>query len=141
MIGIVSGMEIVDTLKEESYSANEVIRCIQVGLLCVQQRMEDRPIMSSVLLMLSTENAMVPQPKEPGFCTKVSSMGIDTSSSGKNPLSANEITVTALETLLWLQMFIKKKKKLQILCCTVLHKGEKLNTPQFQRLIDVFLGG
>lgn len=58
--------------------------------------MEDKPVMSSVLLMLSTENVMMPQPKERGFCTKVSSMGLDTSSSGNNPLSANEITVTAL---------------------------------------------
>lgn len=31
MIGTVSSMEIVDTLKEESYSANEVIRCNPSG--------------------------------------------------------------------------------------------------------------
>uniref|UniRef100_A0A2N9ER32 Receptor-like serine/threonine-protein kinase n=1 Tax=Fagus sylvatica TaxID=28930 RepID=A0A2N9ER32_FAGSY len=90
-------LELMDALMEESYSGNEVIRCIQVGLLCVQQRAEDRPTMSTVLLMLSTENTMVPQPKEPGFCTEVSSMGKDTSSSGKNPHTANEVTVTVLE--------------------------------------------
>ena len=91
-------MELMDAFIDESYSENEVIRCIQVGLLCVQQRVEDRPTMSSVLLMLSTENAMVPQPKEPGFVTEASSMGIDTSSSsGKNPYTANEVTVTILD--------------------------------------------
>ncbi|KAG7964391.1 hypothetical protein I3843_09G168100 [Carya illinoinensis] len=53
--------------------------------------------MSSVLLMLSNENAIVPQPKEPGFCTEASSRGMDTSSSGKNPHTANELTVTMLD--------------------------------------------
>ncbi|KAM3749533.1 hypothetical protein ACB098_05G192800 [Castanea mollissima] len=91
-------LELMDALIDESHSENEVIRCIQVGLLCVQQRVDDRPTMSSVLLMLSTENAMVPQPKEPGFVTEASSMGIDTSSSsGKNPYTANEVTVTILD--------------------------------------------
>lgn len=91
-------LELMDALIDEAYSENEVIRCIQVGLLCVQQRVEDRPTMSSVLLMLSTENAMVRQPKEPGFVTEASSMGMDTSSSsGKNPYTANEDTVTILD--------------------------------------------
>ncbi|KAG2689715.1 hypothetical protein I3843_09G150500 [Carya illinoinensis] len=77
-------LELVEALMDDSYSVDEVLRYIQVGLLCVQQRVEDRPTMSSVLLMLANENAMVPQPKEPGFYTEVSSIGMDTLSSGKN---------------------------------------------------------
>ncbi|KAF5472086.1 hypothetical protein F2P56_008828 [Juglans regia] len=90
-------LELVDAVMEEPYSVNEVVRCIQVGLLCVQKRVEDRPTMSSVLLMLANENAIVPQPKEPGFCIEGSSKGMDTSSSGKNPHTANELTVTMLD--------------------------------------------
>ncbi|KAK6264842.1 hypothetical protein SCA6_020276 [Theobroma cacao] len=88
-------LELMDELMEDTISENEVVRCIQVGLLCVQQRMEDRPTMSSVLLMLSNESIMVPQPKEPGFCTEISSGG-DTSSSVNNLHTANELTVTDL---------------------------------------------
>ncbi|KAI9093368.1 hypothetical protein K1719_027382 [Acacia pycnantha] len=40
--------------------------CIQVGLLCVQQRPEDRPNMSTVVLMLNGEKSL-PNPGEPGF--------------------------------------------------------------------------
>ncbi|GLT64179.1 hypothetical protein SLA2020_366870 [Shorea laevis] len=58
-------LELVDACLGESHSLSEVLRCIHVSLLCVQQRAEDRPSMSSVVLMLSSESAL-PQPKETG---------------------------------------------------------------------------
>uniref|UniRef100_A0A5B7BUW1 Receptor-like serine/threonine-protein kinase n=1 Tax=Davidia involucrata TaxID=16924 RepID=A0A5B7BUW1_DAVIN len=61
--------ELIDELMEDSFPMSEVLKCIQVGLLCVQQHPEDRPTMSSVLLMLDSETAMLPQPKRPGFYT------------------------------------------------------------------------
>lgn len=85
-------LELMDTHMEGSFSVNEVIKCIKVGLLCIQQRVEDRPTMSSVLFMLGNENSTMPEPKEPGFGTEVSfGIGTDTSSSGKN------LTVTLLD--------------------------------------------
>ncbi|XP_024158583.1 G-type lectin S-receptor-like serine/threonine-protein kinase At4g27290 isoform X2 [Rosa chinensis] len=88
-------LQLLDAQIEKSSSVNEVIRCIQVALLCVQQRMDDRPTMSTVLLMLSNENYLMPQPKEPGFITELLPMG-DTSSSGKKLHTANDVTVTIL---------------------------------------------
>ncbi|CAB4308570.1 unnamed protein product [Prunus armeniaca] len=58
-----NGSEIIDPSVGDSYSPSEVLRCMQVGLLCVQERAEDRPTMSSVVLMLSSETATMPQPK------------------------------------------------------------------------------
>ena len=87
--------ELMDELMQGTISENEVIRCIQVGLLCVQQRVEDRPTMSSVFLMLSNESIIAPQPKEPGFLTEICSGG-DTSSSVNNLYTANEVTVTEI---------------------------------------------
>ncbi|KAF6156818.1 hypothetical protein GIB67_017352 [Kingdonia uniflora] len=82
----------------------EVLRCIHVGLLCVQQRTEDRPIMSSVLLMLSSENAILPHPQRPGFFMerspfKESQLSSDQLSRTSNDRTdaSNEITVTLLE--------------------------------------------
>ncbi|GAA0142627.1 transmembrane signal receptor [Lithospermum erythrorhizon] len=59
--------ELIDPLIEGSIPIAEVIRCIQVGLLCVQQRPEDRSPISSILRMLESEDALLPQPKRPGF--------------------------------------------------------------------------
>ena len=47
-------------------NVDEVLRCIHIGLLCVQQSPADRPSMSSVVLMLGSENEL-PQPKQPGY--------------------------------------------------------------------------
>ena len=46
----------------EQCTAGEVIRCVQVSPLCVQQRTEDRPDMPSVVLMLNGEK-LLPKPK------------------------------------------------------------------------------
>lgn len=46
-----------------------MVRSICVGLLCVQQRPDDRPSMSSVVIMLNNEGP-VPQAKEPAFYIK-----------------------------------------------------------------------
>lgn len=89
-------LQLVDVLLEDSFSADEMVRCIQVALLCVQLRPEDRPIMSSVVFMLSNQSAVTAQPKEPGFVTGNSCAGTD-SSTGKVLHTGNELTVTLLD--------------------------------------------
>ncbi|KAL1560144.1 G-type lectin S-receptor-like serine/threonine-protein kinase isoform X1 [Salvia divinorum] len=87
--------DFVDTsiLNKESLA---VVRCIQVGLLCVQQRPEDRPTMSNVVVMLDSEHPILDQPKQPGFYTQRTLFDTDSSSTGKIPNTSNEITVTLL---------------------------------------------
>lgn len=48
-------------------SVSEVVKCVQIGLLCVQRRPEDRLTMSYVVLMLDSVIAVQPQLKHPGF--------------------------------------------------------------------------
>ena len=48
-------LDIVDSSINESFVSQEVLRCIQIGLLCVQEDAMDRPTMLAVLLMLSSE--------------------------------------------------------------------------------------
>ncbi|XP_058197242.1 G-type lectin S-receptor-like serine/threonine-protein kinase At1g11330 isoform X2 [Rhododendron vialii] len=45
----------------------EILRCIHIGLLCVQEFAIERPNMSTVLSMLSSEIANLPKPKQPAF--------------------------------------------------------------------------
>ncbi|WJX19819.1 hypothetical protein P8452_09453 [Trifolium repens] len=77
-------LELLDPHLLDMCISSEVIRCIHVGLLCVQQKPDDRPCMSSVILMLNGEK-LLPQPKAPGFYTgQVSS---ETPSSSSNHMS------------------------------------------------------
>ncbi|GAA0151762.1 transmembrane signal receptor [Lithospermum erythrorhizon] len=62
--------ELIDPSMEDTFPMSQVLRCIQVGLLCVQLRPEDRPDMSCVLQMLGSESSELPQPKRPGFFTE-----------------------------------------------------------------------
>ncbi|XP_076946082.1 G-type lectin S-receptor-like serine/threonine-protein kinase At4g27290 [Bidens hawaiensis] len=59
-------MELIDASCAESCHPPEVIRLINVGLLCVQENAGDRPDMSSVVLMLDNEDELL-QPKKPSF--------------------------------------------------------------------------
>ncbi|CAL5411049.1 unnamed protein product [Camellia sinensis] len=59
-------LDLVDEAMAESCLLSEVMRCIRIGLLCVQNHVTDRPTMSAVVLMLSSE-IDVPQPKQPTF--------------------------------------------------------------------------
>lgn len=57
--------ELVDCLIVESCPLREVLRCVHVGLLCVQDHPNDRPLMSSVMFILENESALLPAPKQP----------------------------------------------------------------------------
>ncbi|XP_057749521.1 G-type lectin S-receptor-like serine/threonine-protein kinase At4g27290 isoform X2 [Arachis stenosperma] len=90
-------MKLVDACLGDAFTISEVLRCIHIGLLCVQLHPEDRPNMTSVLLMLNSENTL-PQPKEPGFIIERMSINEgNTSSENKIDSSTNEITATSLE--------------------------------------------
>ncbi|CAN6711396.1 unnamed protein product [Malus baccata var. baccata] len=48
-------------------SRNEIMRCIHIGLLCVQENMGDRPTMASVIMMLNSYSLTLPVPSQPAF--------------------------------------------------------------------------
>ena len=88
-------LELLDGVLRERFTPSEVIRCIQVGLLCVQQRPKDRPDMSSVVLMLNGEK-LLPNPKVPGFYTE-GDVTPESDIKLKNYFSSNQISITMLE--------------------------------------------
>ncbi|XP_050210120.1 G-type lectin S-receptor-like serine/threonine-protein kinase RKS1 [Mercurialis annua] len=85
-------LEIVDSLLDGSYSPDEALRSIHIGLLCVQENVEDRPTMLEVVLMLSSE-ATLRAPKQPPFVFSASSDKTNISGSS----SINEVTITKFE--------------------------------------------
>ncbi|KAF7038128.1 hypothetical protein CFC21_048345 [Triticum aestivum] len=58
--------DLLDEAMGGSIDYNVVLRCIQVALLCVEVHPKNRPLMSLVVMMLSSENATLPEPNEPG---------------------------------------------------------------------------
>ncbi|KAK3431778.1 hypothetical protein EUGRSUZ_E03623 [Eucalyptus grandis] len=88
--------DFIDPQLQNSFDLSEVVKCIQVGLLCVQRHPDDRPNMSSVLLMLDSESASLPQPKQPGFYIERSSENTDVEMSRRDG-NSNKITMTLLE--------------------------------------------
>ncbi|XP_024186895.1 putative receptor-like protein kinase At4g00960 isoform X2 [Rosa chinensis] len=45
----------------------EIMRCIHIGLLCVQQSIADRPTMALVIQMLTSNSVDLPVPSQPAF--------------------------------------------------------------------------
>ncbi|XP_021719600.1 cysteine-rich receptor-like protein kinase 10 isoform X1 [Chenopodium quinoa] len=60
-------------------SKTDIIRCIHMGLLCVQENAEDRPTMSFIVLMLSSHSLTLPAPSCPAFVTSIA-IRVDTKS-------------------------------------------------------------
>ncbi|RDX77076.1 Cysteine-rich receptor-like protein kinase 5 [Mucuna pruriens] len=60
-------MSILDPNLKGSYSHDEVIKCIQIGLLCVQENQDIRPTMTRVVSYLDGHTFELPSPQEPTF--------------------------------------------------------------------------
>lgn len=99
-------LDFVDPKLEGAYSEGEVLRCIQIGLLCVQEDPEERPIMTTVVLMFSSYSVTLGQPQQPAFYNRTSepehmmpAAGLNfdhQSTSNQLPLSVNEASITDL---------------------------------------------
>ncbi|GMJ14631.1 hypothetical protein like AT1G11340 [Hibiscus trionum] len=88
-------LEAVDSALGNSYSGYEFLKCIQIGLLCVQEHATHRPTMSTVVFMLSNETT-IPLPKHPAFIVKKINTG-DKISSSEETNSVNGVTVTMIQ--------------------------------------------
>ncbi|XP_057750076.1 G-type lectin S-receptor-like serine/threonine-protein kinase At4g27290 isoform X2 [Arachis stenosperma] len=88
-------LELLDEALGERFTPSEATKCIQVGLLCVQQRPEDRPNMSSVVLMLNGEK-LLPNPKVPAFYIERDTIP-ESDALLENCMSRNEVSITVLE--------------------------------------------
>ncbi|KAI3721403.1 hypothetical protein L2E82_32413 [Cichorium intybus] len=86
-------LELVSAPIRNSCINSEVLRSVHIGLLCVQNHVEDRPTMSSVVQMFGNEG-MLPLPKQPAFFSEHEP---NSSSSKLGSVSVNEVTITSLD--------------------------------------------
>ncbi|XVE51177.1 hypothetical protein DITRI_Ditri02bG0018500 [Diplodiscus trichospermus] len=98
-------LELLDPILRDTYSRNEVIRCIQIGLLCVQEDPLDRPTVTTIVLMLNSYSVTLPSPKKPAFFLhsrteeNMPSKGLqsDQSTSQSMPWSVNDVSISELD--------------------------------------------
>ncbi|TKY51081.1 Cysteine-rich receptor protein kinase 25 [Spatholobus suberectus] len=97
-------LELMDHSLRESCTPNEVIRCIHIGLLCVQEDPADRPTMASVVLMLDSYTVTLPVPNQPAFFINSRTepnmpkeLKIDQSTTNSTTKSVNEMSVSEVD--------------------------------------------
>lgn len=93
-------LELMDPVLVESIvHEDEVVKCIHIGLLCVQKQPDDRPTMSEVVNMQQQQGenfGSVRQPDEPGFYAGRSLIGLGCSTTERELESVNEVTMTTM---------------------------------------------
>jgi hypothetical protein len=85
-------LELLEEALDRPQNEIQLFRCMQVGLLCVQEASEDRPTMSEVVIILSSEDMVLPQPNRPAFYSTTRFVKGGWSCSGS--CTVNEITFT-----------------------------------------------
>ncbi|CAL5070235.1 unnamed protein product [Urochloa decumbens] len=88
-------IDVVDSSLVDTCSTTEALRCIHIGLLCVQDNPNSRPLMSSVVSMLENEATPLSVPKQPLY---FSQWYLEAQGTGENAnKSTNKMSVTVLE--------------------------------------------
>nr|CAD1819181.1 unnamed protein product [Ananas comosus var. bracteatus] len=89
--------ELIDPSLDGRSETYEVVRCIHVALMCVQENAADRPTMSDVIAMLSSDSTSLPDPKQPAYFNMRIKDETEMASDFIVPVSENEITFTGPE--------------------------------------------
>ncbi|XP_042946847.1 G-type lectin S-receptor-like serine/threonine-protein kinase At1g11330 isoform X2 [Carya illinoinensis] len=87
---------LIDPVISEPCSKMEILRCIHVGLLCVQDFAKDRPSVHVAISMLKSEIIELPRPKQPVFTTIQVAPETECSNRIRIAGSVNNVTITTL---------------------------------------------
>ncbi|XP_009607303.1 G-type lectin S-receptor-like serine/threonine-protein kinase B120 [Nicotiana tomentosiformis] len=88
-------MDLVDRSIWDECQHDEVLRCIHLALLCVQDMAVHRPNMSSVVLMLETDNIRLPLPRQPNYTSMRKYEDADIWNE-KQDFSSNNVTISVI---------------------------------------------
>ncbi|KAJ4792511.1 cysteine-rich RECEPTOR-like kinase [Rhynchospora pubera] len=99
--------EVADPFLGQIYPMDEMLKCIQIGLLCVQDNPAHRPTMSNVAVMLSAETMSLETPSKPAYCIERNNIhagsnfsngdGIIRGNNDKHLMSRNEVSILDIE--------------------------------------------
>ena len=89
-------MDLVDPSIRDSCSPNEVLKCIHIGMLCVQDSAMHRPTMAAVVLLLESETPTLPMPRQPTYTSMRSFIDEEFILDSQKMVSSNDVTVTTV---------------------------------------------
>ncbi|EAZ04185.1 hypothetical protein OsI_26327 [Oryza sativa Indica Group] len=101
-----TAVELADSSMAGHCPGDQILKCVHIGLLCVQEDPTERPMMSMVNVMLSSSTVSLQAPSRPAFCIQKSSVNSDSysepfrganHSTDRSPMSPNEVSITELE--------------------------------------------
>ncbi|KAL0738826.1 hypothetical protein Bca4012_015036 [Brassica carinata] len=81
-----TALHLVDPIIIDNFQNSEVVRCIHIGLLCVQEDPVERPTFSTIFVMLTSQTVTLPVPRQPGSFVQ--------SRPGRDPLDSDQSTTT-----------------------------------------------
>ncbi|XP_054812243.1 G-type lectin S-receptor-like serine/threonine-protein kinase At4g03230 isoform X2 [Prosopis cineraria] len=87
-------LDFMDQTLSQTGKTDEYLKCVNVGLLCVQEDPNDRPTMSNVVFMLGSDSSTLPTPKQPAFVVRRCPSSRASTTSKMESCSHNELTVT-----------------------------------------------
>lgn len=86
--------EFIDPSLDDSSSSCKLLKCMQVALLCVQEKPVDRPTMLEVSSMLKNEAGTINSPKKPAFAIQRDENEEENFFLQENLCSVNEVTIS-----------------------------------------------
>ncbi|KAK9681753.1 hypothetical protein RND81_10G025700 [Saponaria officinalis] len=88
---------LIDATSFKPCFESQILKCIQVGLLCVQESPVDRPNVSELISMLDVDDAKnLPLPKQPGFTQREVCCKNGTLQNGEECCSLNCVSLSTL---------------------------------------------
>ncbi|XP_009608831.1 G-type lectin S-receptor-like serine/threonine-protein kinase At4g03230 isoform X2 [Nicotiana tomentosiformis] len=87
-----NAIQLIEKSLIESCNRDEVVKCINVALLCVQEDPNNRPNISDVIVMLGGDGMSLPRPSRPAFVIRTHT---SSTSSSFSKVSNNQMTITA----------------------------------------------
>ncbi|XP_045802391.1 cysteine-rich receptor-like protein kinase 10 [Trifolium pratense] len=87
-------LELIDPFHKKTFIESEVLKCIHIGLLCVQEDAADRPTMATVVRMLGSDIVDLPKPTQPAFSVGRMSKNEDRTSKNPKDNSVDKETIT-----------------------------------------------
>ncbi|KAL3849348.1 hypothetical protein ACJIZ3_011230 [Penstemon smallii] len=94
-------LNFVDQTIESSNFEGEIVRCIHIALLCIQEFPNERPSIQTILSMISREIINLQMPKQPVFAEKWNRSHVGTITTQRSsPVGypcSNDLTITVLD--------------------------------------------
>ncbi|KAK2352896.1 G-type lectin S-receptor serine/threonine-protein kinase [Trifolium repens] len=90
-------ISLIDPEVWDPYYESSMLRCIHIGLLCVQELPRERPNISTVVLMLISEITHLPPPGKVAFVLKQNSRSTQSSQKSHQSNSNNNVTLSEVQ--------------------------------------------